>query len=186
MKKFLRWFMKLFRPDPKGFVRNIQTNSSQGKNTTESFVKSSKKAVLENDLVFWIPAGKIVEIDKNSQGQTTDIHLASGAAFIPVKYSGSFSQTARKQGLSRVTHHLGFKLVESDELSLAAEDLIAKNTKISILHVDRYGDGFFYGEDKGLSIQTFNEHLMVLEGTEDNVFYELTHECLKKVVPKTE
>jgi len=177
--------MKLVRPESSGFVKNIQTNSEQGRSMNQG-IRAGKKPVKEKDLVFWIPSGKIIEIDKNSQGLTTDVHLASGAGFVPVNYIGSFKHSAKKQGLSRVSHHLELGLAEGDELRENAEEIISKNVKISILHLDRYGDGFFYGEDNGLSVIDFNGKIMVLDGTEDNVFYELAHECLNKIIPKTE
>ena len=185
MLKFLRWFMKLLRPESSRFVRNIQTDSVQGKATGQG-LKAGKRTIREKDLIFWIPTGKIVEIDKNSQGQTRDIHLASGAGFVQINFSGNLKQSAKKQGLSKVVHHLEFILSEGDSLMAKAPEFISKSTTLSILHVDRYGDGFFYGEEKGLSITAFDNKLMVLEGTEDNVFYELTNEYLKKVIPKSE
>jgi hypothetical protein len=148
--------------------------------------EAGKKAILEKDYLYWIPSKKIIEIEKNSQGLTTNIKMASGAGFLTINYSGSFKHITNKQGLSRVTHRLELKLAEGDDLGDRAEGLISGGTKISVLHVNRYGDGFFYGEDIGLPIIEFNDRLMVLEGAEDNVFYEVTNVCLKKVVPKTE
>jgi len=177
--------LKLFRPKSSEFVRNIQADSVQGK-TTGQVLKGGKKAIREKDLILWIPTGKIVEIDKNSQGQTRDIHLASGAGFERINFSGNLKQSAKKQGLSKVVHHLEFILNDGDSLLGKAPEFISKSTTLSILHVNRFGDGFFYGEEKGLSIAAFDDKLMVLEGTEDNVFYELTNEYLQKVIPKSE
>ena len=177
--------MKLLRPEASGFVRNIQTETDMGKGTPKTAGRG-KRAVHEKDLFFWIPTNKIIEIKKNSQGITTDIHLASGTEFIKVNYTGGFKQSAKKQGLSKVIHHLEFNLQEKDILIEESEEISSRSMSISILHVNKYGDGFLYGERKGLSIQAAENCNMVLEGSEDNVFYEMTQECLKRVVPKTE
>lgn len=185
MLKFLRWFMKLIQPKSSRFVRNIQTDSAEGKSSSE-VLKTGKKATQEKDMIFWIPTNKIVEIDKNSQGHTTDIHLASGAAFKQINYTGKLIQSAKKRGLSKVAHHLEFVLTEGDDLMGIVEDYISNKNKLSLLHVNRFGDGFFYGEENGLSITAFEDSLMVLDGTEDNVFYELTNEYVQRVIPKSE
>ena len=177
--------MKLFRPESRGYVKNIQT----GKETSGSAGKKTgggKRAILEKDRFFWIQTSKIVEIKKNSQGITTEIHLASGTELVPVNYRGSFRQSAKKQGLSMVVHHLEFTLDENDILLGEAGGMMRSSVKLSVLHVDRYGDGFFYGEEKGLSILSLEKDSIVLEGSENNVFYEMTRDCLKRLIPKTE
>lgn len=185
MLKFLRWFMKLLKPEPSGFVHNMQTDPSQGKEYAKDQV-TGKKAIREKDLVYWIPTNKIVEIKKNSQGITTNIHLASGSAFLPIEYDGKLETRQKKQGLSRVSHHIEISPAKSEALKLQLEEILSKGTKISILHINRYGDGFLYGEVKGLAVEILDNNNIVLKGTEDNVFYELTRECMQKAVPKTE
>jgi len=63
---------------------------------------------------------------------------------------------------------------------------LARNTILSILHINRLGDGFLYGEAKGLTVIEFENGRMVLKGSEDNVFYEMTQECLQRAVPNKE
>jgi hypothetical protein len=185
MLKFLRWFMKLFRPEKSGYVRNIQTSADKEKTGVRKSAKG-KKAVFDTDRFFWIPTNKIVEIKKNSQGMTVEIHLASGTEITPLLYTGEFRQSAKKQGLSKVIHHLEFSLGEKDLLLAEADRIKSTGTNLSFLHVNRYGDGLFYGEEKGLSIMSLEKGRIVLEGTENNVFYEMTQECLQRLIPKTE
>ena len=185
--------MKLFRPDKSGYVRNIQTGTDKGKGHGRKAAKG-KKAVFETDRFFWVPTNKIIEIKKNNQGMTVEIHLAAGAEITPLTYTGTFRQTAKKQGLSKVIHHLEFSLEDKDlpltpekDLLLAeCEGIKSSGLNLSFLHVNRYGDGFLYGEEKGLSIISLEENRIVLEGTENNVFYEMTQECLQRLIPKTE
>lgn len=178
--------MKIFRPDSKGFVRNIQTDSDKGKQMAQPGVSAGKKSIYDKDLIFWIPSGKVLEINKNNQGLTTGIRIASGAAFTSVNYSGSMTYKAKKQGLSKVSHYLHLNLEPGDDLLSKAEDFLATNIKLSVLHVDKFGDGFLYGENQGLAINEIKDSQIVLEGTEDNVFYEISHDCLQKILPKTE
>jgi len=185
MLKFFTWFMKLLHPDPEKFVRNIQTGHENG-NQTDGGVKPGKKSVSDKDLVFWMPTKKIIEVKKNNQGLITDIHLASGAGFTKVNYIGKFVHTSKKQGLSRVYNHISVNLSTEDELVVKSKELMEQDARLTFLHIGRYGDGFIYGESKGLSIREFDGKLMVLDGTEDNVFYELSQECLEKLVPKKE
>lgn len=177
--------MKLFRPDKSGYVRNIQTASGSEKSGARKSAKG-KKAVFDTDRFYWVPTNKIIEIRKNSQGMTVEIHLASGTEITPLSYSGQFRQSARKQGLSKVIHHLEFSLGENDLFLAEADSSKSTGAKFSFLHVNRYGDGFFYGEEKGLSIVSLDKGRVVLEGTENNVFYEMTQECLQRLIPKTE
>ena len=176
--------MKLFRPDSSGFVRNIQVDSVQ-RNSKGSTISGGriKKAVNEKDHLFWVPSSKIVEIKKNGQGFTTNIHLASGTIFRNIHYLGKITLNSKKQGLSKVSHHVDLVLSEDDDLNREAKDILSRNINISILHIDRYGDGFLYGEVKGLLITEFESGHLVLEGSEDNVFYEMTQECLQRAVP---
>ena len=177
--------MKLFRPDKSGYVRNIQTPADNGKAGAKKSAKG-KRAVFDKDRFYWLPTNKIIEIKKNSQGMTVEIHLASGTEILPLAYTGEFKQSARKQGLSKVMHHLEFSLGEKDLLLAEADRNKSNGMKFSFLHVNRYGDGFFYGEEKGLSIVSLEKGRIVLEGTENNVFYEMTQECLQRLIPKTE
>ena len=185
MLKFLRWFMKLFRPDSERFVKNINMDSG-AKGNTGNKVATGKKAVHEKDMFFWIPSSKIISIKKNSQGFTNEILLASGMTFSKIDYTGKFTQSARKQGLSRVSYHLEFKLNESDDLTKQAPELKDKNNNITVLHINRFGDGFLYGEQKGLTITEIENNSLVLDGSDDNVFYEMTKECLDRAVPSKE
>ena len=176
--------MKLFRPDSSGFVRNMQAAPDQGNSSGSVKTGGSlKKLVNEKDQLFWVLTNKIIEIEKNGQGFTTNIHLASGSVFRNIQYLGKMKLRSKKQGLSKVSHQIEFVLSDEDDLAIEAGDIVLRNTYVSILHMDRYGDGFLYGEAKGLEITKLEKGHMVLEGSEDNVFYEMTKECLKRVVP---
>lgn len=179
--------MKLFRPDTKGFVKNIQAGSETG--SMQAIAKSAVKnikLVNEKDSLFWVLTSKIVEVKKNGQGFTNDIHLASGSGFLNLNFDEKVKILSKKQGLSKVSHHLEMELAENDELLKDAKNFEAQKTNITILHIDKYGSGFLYGESKGLSILEQDGLNIVLEGSEDNVFYEMTKDCLNKVVPNKE
>lgn len=187
MEKFLRWLMKLFSPDSSGFVKNIQTGSETGnKQATIKTAAKGKKVVNEKDCLFWVPTSKVVEVRKNGQGYTDEIHLASGTVFLNLDIEGNIEVVSKKQGLSKVSHHLEMKLAENDGFLKEAQSFEAQKTSITILHIDKYGSGFLYGESTGLFILEQDSLNIVLEGSEDNVFYEMTKECLNKVVPNKE
>ncbi len=187
MQKFLRWLMKLFSPDSSGFVKNIQTGSETGsKQATSKTAVKGKKIINAKESLFWVPTSKVIEVEKNGQGYTDEIHLASGTVFLNLDIVGNVKVVSKKQGLSKVSHHLEMKLAESDGLLREAQGFEAQKTNITILHIDRYGSGFLYGESTGLFILEQDGLNIVLEGSEDNVFYEMTKECLNKVVPNKE
>jgi hypothetical protein len=183
MLKFLRWFMKLFRPDSSRYVKNIQDDSRPAKRETKETRGKITKQVYERDAFYWLLTSRIIDVDKNSQGLTSSIKLASGNEFTLLAYKGKFALKVKKQGLTRLNCHIELSLEEEDQLFKQVKDLMSDKAAISILHVDRFGDGFLIGESNGLSILEIDNNKVVFEGIEDNVFYEMTGECLKKVIP---
>ena len=87
--------------------------------------------------------------------------------------------------LSKICRRV-FTIERIDELLKEAKKFEEQKVNISILHLDKYGDGFLYGEAKGLAVIEFEKGHLVLEGSEDNVFYEMTQECLQRAVPNKE
>lgn len=185
MRKFFRWLFKIFRPDPSGYVKNIQDGPEKDENADRGTARV-KKALKDRDSLFWLPANMISSIGKNDQGLTTSIKLAPGAEFSQINYEGDFSLRIKKQGLSRVNYHLEFNPGIDDEFAKSGQELISGKKKVSILHIDRYGDGCLYGEANGLSVLEFENGKMIVEGVEDNVFYEISRECVKSIIPEKE
>ena len=186
MRKFFKWLFKIFRPDPKGYVRNIQDSDTPKVAASGSSVRGMKKAVSDRDSFFWLPVSRVSGVTKNDKGLTASIKPVAGFDFVAVAYQGEPGITIRKQGLSKVNFHLEFKLDGDDKLAEAAGELISDKKNITILHINRYGDGFLYGESMGLELKGFENGRLVLEGVEDNVFYEISRECVQATVPAKE
>ena len=186
MRKFFRWLFKIFRPDKSGYVKNIQSGSSDNDKMENAGVRGSRKIVSDKDSFYWLPVSKIRSVQKNDQGLTTSIKLSPGFEFYAINYQRRHTLKVQKQGLSRVNYRLEFSLEGDDKLSVAATEFISENKNISILHINRYGDGFLYGEATGLAVQELEDGKIVLEGVEDNVFYEISRECVQTILPKQE
>ena len=186
MRKFFKWLFKIFRPDPSGYVKNIQDGSENNEPLGKSTAGGRKKAVNDKELFYWLPISKIRSVSKNDQGLTSSINISPGAEYYKINYEGDVSLKVKKQGLSRVNYRLEITPGIDDELAKAGQEFLSEKKNISILHIDKYGDGFLYGEVRGLSVLEFENGRMILEGAEESVFYEITRECVQATISEKE
>ncbi len=182
MKRFFKWLLRLFKPNPDGYVRNIQEGN--GGKSSARFSKAKTK-VFEHPVLAWILTKDILSNEEDQQGTTIKLNLRSDARFIPIKLIESPVIRSRKQGLSRVKHEIGMRIGSQEQY----ETLMAQANKskpISLLYRDQYGESFIYGKQIGLLLVTKEDNRLDFKGEEEDVFYRVTKECFDQLLPKEE
>lgn len=177
MKKFFEWLFKAFSPDKSKYVKNMSVNTPA---TSSDSVVSGRKRKADSPVLAWIPRVKILENQEDNQGMTTDLILKSGASFVEIEVGQQIKVTSKKKGLSAVEHEVIFK--ENSAPTNLIEQA-AREAGITFLYRNDDGELLILGEGEGLKMTHREDGSVVFSGQEKDVFYRVSEECFKKLMP---
>ena len=181
MRRFFKWLFKIFKPDTKGYVRNIQNSQPSGPVST-GYAKSKQKK-FDHRVLAWIATRDIVENEEDQQGMSIRLKLRPGKIFQKLVWSDKTKISSKKLGLTKVRQEIHLVLHGDDPAGIELKKTLNNDIAVSLLYRDPFGEAFLYGEHKGFLSDGEEGEVILLKAEENDVFYQVSENCFNELIP---
>jgi len=144
------------------------------KNFFESLFVSDS---FSNDKLYVIETAQIIGQVSSQSGVIQELKLNKGAQFKEIQLVGKPTIKNVKRGANLVMQDLDIAYANAGVIKNMLEQVRENKGAVSILHINSKKEAFLYGEHKGLFITELTDTQILLEGSETDVFFQMSPEC---------
>ena len=145
----------------------------------KNFIKhlfNKEEKVEAKDRLFYIPTVKILTKEEDKRGLIIGFEFADGFSFKEIEFESEPKIISTKRGISTVEQSIDVEYKESTILFEDFKQWKDITSRLSLLHLRTNGKALLYGENVGMEIVELSEKHLVLRGTEEDTFYDVSPE----------